>query len=67
MAGLDDISIFDQEKYKRSSISSFRLNEVFGYASKTILDGLYEVFEPRADARNLIVRTFKRAKARAAR
>ena len=34
---------------------------LFGYKSKMIREGLYEVFEPAPDARYILSKVFKRA------
>jgi hypothetical protein len=34
---------------------------LFGYKSKVIKDGLYEIFEPTADARYILGKVFRRA------
>ena len=39
----------------------FRMSILFGYKSKILKEGLYEVFEPVADARYILGRVFKRA------
>ena len=39
----------------------FRMSTLFGYKTKIVRDGLYEVFEPVADARYLLAIAFKRA------
>jgi len=54
------LTLFDAEKYKNTAISSFKLNEVFGYSSKIIINNMYEVFEPKADVRNIIAKGMKR-------
>jgi hypothetical protein len=37
------------------------MSTLFGYKTKVVSDGLYEVFEPVADARYLLAIVFKRA------
>lgn len=37
------------------------MSTLFGYKSKIIKDGLYEVFEPVADARYILSKVFKHA------
>jgi hypothetical protein len=39
----------------------FRLSTLFGYKSKMVKDGLYEVFTPIPDARYILGIAFKRA------
>jgi len=56
----DGLTLFDTEKYKNTAVSSFKLNEVFGYSSKMIINNMYEVFEPKADVRNIIAKGMKR-------
>jgi hypothetical protein len=41
--------------------SRFRLSTLFGYKSKMVKDGLYEVFAPIPDARYILCVAFKRA------
>jgi hypothetical protein len=57
----EGITIFDQKKYQSGAISSFKLNEVFGYCAKTLPFNLFEVFEPKADARNIIYKGLKKS------
>ena len=40
--------------------SNFRLSTLFGYKSKIMTDGLYEVFTPIPDARYIICLAFKK-------
>jgi hypothetical protein len=60
------VSIEDLEVADNLSIDSFipmrfRMSTLFGYKTKLVKDGLYEVFEPVADARYLLAIAFKRA------
>jgi hypothetical protein len=41
--------------------SRFRLSTLFGYKSKMVKEGLYEVFAPIPDARYILCIAFKRA------
>eukprot|EP00347_Sterkiella_histriomuscorum_P020328 403338228 len=56
----DELTLFDEKKYKKSAVSSFKLNEVFGYTIKTLSLNLFEVFEPKPDARSIIFKGIKR-------
>eukprot|EP00347_Sterkiella_histriomuscorum_P002548 403367727 len=56
----DELALFDEKKYKKSAVSSFKLNEVFGYTIKTLSLNLFEVFEPKPDARSIIFKGIKR-------
>ena len=38
--------------------SNFKLNEIFGYATKLLYDGLFEAFEPKMNVKNNVCRTF---------
>jgi len=44
----------EQEQAKKVTISSYKLNEIFGYVTKTLFSNMYEVLEPKASAINLI-------------
>ena len=61
-----NVTIEDLEVADNLSIDSFipmrfRMSTLFGYKTKIVRDGLYEVFEPVADARYLLAIAFKRA------
>jgi hypothetical protein len=57
---IDDL---EREETKINSFKpqSFRMSTLFGYKSKMIREGLYEVFEPAPDARYILSKVFKRA------
>lgn len=50
---MDQIAVFKPQ--------SFRMSILFGYKSKMLKEGFYEVFEPAADARFILSKVFKRA------
>lgn len=57
-----DYSDFEEEKtYRRKDdLAGLKLKDVFGYVTKTIIEGFYDVLEPKADASHLINKGIKR-------
>jgi len=58
---IEDLEVADNLSIDSFIPMRFRMSTLFGYKTKVVRDGLYEVFEPVADARYLLAIAFKRA------
>lgn len=58
---IEDLEVADNLSIDSFIPMRFRMSTLFGYKTKIVRDGLYEVFEPVADARYLLAVAFKRA------
>jgi hypothetical protein len=60
-AYIEDLEVADNLSIDSFIPMRFRMSTLFGYKTKIVRDGLYEVFEPVSDARYLLAIAFKRA------